>query len=575
MPMLSHLALACALSSSQSPSFEWFRVRTTNGVSWFSQRNYPKFWSFAVDCVDMGGPGKPENPSYDAHRMFDSEKAWAEDTLKNLQSWGVNSLGAWSDYTLFNREIPVKKRPPYFVVLHLGAYDKAPWNDMFSPAGKKLMDDAAKKQIVPIRGDRLLVGYFTDNELGWWGDSLFPGYMNFDAKSPGKQRLVQVIREHYGNSFKAFQKDWKTDCRSFDDLLKPNKPKLIPGSDGIQVVRKWVYTLSRHYYQTMERLVRKYDKNHMILGDRYCQFFDLDVVNASRGLVDVNSTNLGSDWPDGTYSHFYLDTLYRVTKKPTVITEFYFAAKENNTGNRNSGDAFPKVETQAERAKGFAQCLKTFAERPHVIGAHWFQFYDEPPLGRGDGEDWNMGLMDIHGKPYPLMIDVAKKAQPTKVHAQKIKPVTPAIAQAPAEPMKDRLLHWNRAVGYVPSSSTNQWSDLYLSHDKENVYVGLLAMEYFDESMYESGKIPEIDRPHLKLSLNGKTYNFRFGGNKQAATSTPKVDMNEWYGLRPVIVAKIPLKSLNLKGKQIKIEGSLWTHGRGRKMTWNQRMALQ
>ena len=573
--MLSHLALFASLCVPATPSHSWFKVKEDNGVYWFSHPQYPKFWSFAADCIDVGAPGKPDNPSYDGLKLFGTEKAWADDTMAKLKSWGLNSLGAWSDHDKFNKLIPDSKRIPYFVVLHLGAYDKAPWNDMYAPSGLKLMDDAAKKQIVPIKNDPMLVGFFTDNELGWWGDTLFPTYLNFDEKSPGKQRLVAMLREHYGNDFSWLKKDWKTNLDSFSALLKPCKLSLIPGQNGIQAVRKWVYTLSRHYYSTMRDLVRKYDQNHLILGDRYAQFFDLDVLNASKGLIDVNSTNLGSDWLDGTYSHFYLDTVYRVTKKPTVITEFYFAAMENETGNRNTGQAFPKVQTQVQRAKGFQQCLKEFAQRPHVIGAHWFQFYDEPPKGRGDGEDWNMGLVDIYGKPYPLMIDVAKKAKSSQVHSKPKKAPSPAVPLAPSHPMADRLLNWNREVGYVPSPSLNQWGDLYVCHDESSLYVGLLSMEYFDESLYEGGRIPEVDRPRFKLSLNSKVFDFRFNGNKQKASALPAVELVEWPGLRPVIIAKIPLSSLNLKSKLVQLEGSLWSHGRGRKMTWSRRLSLR
>lgn len=523
--------------------------------------------------MDVGATGKPDNPSYDGIKLHENEKAWTEDTFAKMKSWGFNSLGGWSDASKFTKFIPQDKRFPYFVVLHLGAYHKAPWNDLFDKETEKIVDDAAKKQILPIKNDQLLVGYFTDNELGWWGDTLFPSYLKFDAKAPGKQRLISLLREVYKNDFSKLKKDWTTDRTSFQDLLQPSEMKLIPGGNGIQVVHKWVYTLSRHYYSLMQRTVRKYDKNHMILGDRYAQYFDLDVVHASKGLVDVVSSNLGSDWLDGSYSHFYLDTLYRIVKKPTVITEFYFAAEENNTGNRNTGTAFPKVQTQIERAKGFQKCIQTFAEHPNVVGAHWFQYYDEPPKGRGDGEDFNMGMLDIYGKPYPLMVEVAQKSKPAAVHAKSVrKAIKPAIPLAPDNPLANRLADWNRTIGYIPSKSIDQWGDLYVCHDKESLYVGLLAMEYFDESLYAKGSIPEIDRPRLKLNLNGKVVDVRFNGKKQIAHTTPSLDLNEWGGLKHVIAIRIPLSSLNVKGHRLDFKASLWSHGRGRKMVWDQQL---
>ena len=54
------------------------------------------------------------------------------------------------------------------------------------------------------------------------------------------------------------------------------------------------------------------------------------------------------------------------------------------------------------------------ARVPYVIGADWFQWMDEPPSGRlGDGEDANMGMVDVHDKPYELLADAVRQTTPT------------------------------------------------------------------------------------------------------------------------------------------------------------------
>jgi len=40
---------------------------------------------------------------------------------------------------------------------------------------------------------------------------------------------------------------------------------------------------------------------------------------------------------------------------------------------------------------------------PYVIGADWFQYYDEPAHERHDGENFNFGLVDIHDRPYEAL----------------------------------------------------------------------------------------------------------------------------------------------------------------------------
>ena len=67
--------------------------------------------------------------------------------------------------------------------------------------------------------------------------------------------------------------------------------------------------------------------------------------------------------------------------KPVLVSEWFFAAQQNRTGNRNNGHLMT-VETQAERAAGAAAATENFAAIPEIVGAHWFQYYDHPKGGR-------------------------------------------------------------------------------------------------------------------------------------------------------------------------------------------------
>jgi hypothetical protein len=40
---------------------------------------------------------------------------------------------------------------------------------------------------------------------------------------------------------------------------------------------------------------------------------------------------------------------------------------------------------------------------PYIVGLHWFEWSDESPQGRFDGEACNYGLVDIHDKEYTLL----------------------------------------------------------------------------------------------------------------------------------------------------------------------------
>ena len=173
----------------------WITVDTDHGTSWF-EKDGQRLWSFGVDCVEDGVAPKDNtaaNPAYSGLTLFADEKSWVRAVQGQLRSWGFNSLGAWSDASDF-RKYGGESRLPYAVCLHLGSYDKAPWNDLFSPEMETAIDGAAKTQIPNYSDDPYLIGYFSDNELGWWDDTLFLSYLHLPAASPGARRLLCFLR---------------------------------------------------------------------------------------------------------------------------------------------------------------------------------------------------------------------------------------------------------------------------------------------------------------------------------------------------------------------------------------------
>lgn len=553
-----------------------FGLLHEGGRDWFKDPAGKPFWSLGVDCVDPGTPWDAyhsANRSYAAFQQFPSGAAWVDHVQSELSSMGVNSLGGWSEIDLF-RKYGGAKRLPYFVVLHLGAYDQAPWHDLFAPQMERAVDGAAKSQIPKLKDDPYLVGYFSDNELGWWDDTLFLNYAKFPLGSPGRAKLNATIRAFYGSDFGRLKRDWTVSAKSFAELAAKPGMTLREGGQGIRLVHEFNRVLADRYYSLMQRTIRKYDRNHLILGDRYCQYYNLETARASAKYIDVASTNYGADWNDGSYARFFLSTLHRLTGRPIVITEFYMGARENRSGNRNSGDAFPKVQTQAERATAFAKCIETFATTPFVIGAHWFQYSDEPEHGRGDGEDWNMGLVDIEGKPYEGMADAMRKSDPAQVHrAAGAPPVCTTVPVAPANPMSG-LRDWDRGNGFIPVTSGDGHGDLYLARDDRAVYFGLFAQDYADNGLYANGKMPESERPKLRVDIVGaRGFTVRYGGGG-APTVDAGYEVGQVPGLRHTIIVRVPLDRLPATG-ELKFSATAWTHSRGYSTHWQRQVALR
>src|SRR5262249_13940689 len=150
----------------------------------------------------------------------------------------------------------------------------------------------------------------------------------------------------------------------------------------------------------------------------------------------------------------------------------FFAAQENRTGNRNNGHLMT-VQTQAERAQGAAAAVQQLARLPQIVGSHWFQYYDHPGGGRGDGEDYNFGLVDVDDRPYEALVAGFSRVTPglTAIH-QEARLGSPSALGAPPEipaadidPHDRSLRDWPKEQALIPGlvapSSEVVFGDVY------------------------------------------------------------------------------------------------------------------
>ena len=62
-----------------------------------------------------------------------------------------------------------------------------------------------------------------------------------------------------------------------------------------------------------------------------------------------------------------------------------------------------QVANQEERAVAFRYFAENGFSHPALVGIAWFQYNDQGLMGRGDGERYNIGLVDVTDRPYPIV----------------------------------------------------------------------------------------------------------------------------------------------------------------------------
>jgi len=91
-----------------------------------------------------------------------------------------------------------------------------------------------------------------------------------------------------------------------------------------------------------------------------------------------------------------LANIHEVLHLPVIIGEWHFGALD--VGLPSSG--LRRVRTQADRGRAYRVYLEDAAANPHCVGTHWFTLYDQSALGRFDGENYNIGFLDVCNRPY-------------------------------------------------------------------------------------------------------------------------------------------------------------------------------
>ena len=308
----------------------------------------------------------------------------AQLTSRRMRAWGLNTAyGA-----ALNDALPAGSslRQPYVYPLRgwqqsEGAIMGLP--DVYSEAFVQRVDREAAQQLIARKDDPWMIGYFIGNEPPW----------------PAREsQLVDLV---LAGSASAIQQRFKA------TLAKGDTP----------AIRKaLVHAAFTRYLQIVNAAVRRSDPNHLNLGIRFGGTPPDDVIALARGF-DVYSMNKYRWAPPKDF----IDRVYAIQKLPILIGEFHFGVPE-----RGLAPGLVQAMNQSERGVAYSYYVEHAAEHPAIVGTHWYQWIDQPATGRRDGENYNIGWIDVTDRPYPELVAAAKAthAKLDAIHSGKIAATT-------------------------------------------------------------------------------------------------------------------------------------------------------
>ena len=164
--------------------------------------------------------------------------------------------------------------------------------------------------------------------------------------------------------------------------------------------KKNIVAVAETYYKVVSEELKKTAPNILYLGSRiHGSGKPLPPYIAASKYCDVVSINryqfivINEDLPQGS------------DDKPMIIGEFHFGALDR--GLLNTG--LKGVINQKQRANAYTFYLRQALQNDRIVGAHWFQHTDQLVSARADGENYQIGFVDIADRPYPEMVDASRK----------------------------------------------------------------------------------------------------------------------------------------------------------------------
>jgi hypothetical protein len=520
------LWLACATAAlacedfSKAPNSHW-RVTRVDGRAWLLTPCGERFLSLGVNVLHPGATDQNLARAPDSHDPVDPRMHhWIAEATGRVRQWGFNSAGAWS----LTADL---LKMPEVVNLELGRNSRFHWLDPFHPNMGWFMARKARQLVAPYRNSPYRIGYFSDNEVGWWGGALFNYYAREPALNYTKQHWVAMLRARYSGNWRRFIEDFvpPANVHSWRDLLRAHDiTQLRPGGNGIAAVRQWTYTIAELYYRMVRESLRAADPDALFLGDRLPIYYDPVAVRAEAQYADVISTNYNADSPEGWIAPYYFAGLDRLSGgKPVMVSEWFYAARANRTGNRNNGHLMT-VATQAERAAGAAAATLNYGRLKDLLGLHWFQYYDDPNGGRADGEDYDFGLVDVQDRPYEELTTALADAnrQLPRVHATDAPAAASSrrpfpVPRAEIDPGNASLIDWPKPASLLPplkpSPGEIAFGEAYLSWSPKGLALGTIGQDYYDIGLlaYDGGfPLQEAFRLELHVDAGAGSQHFTY-----------------------------------------------------------------
>ena len=377
----------------------FFRTEKIDGKWWFVDPEGYLFLSVGSDCVNASvrtttkdrefvfehlqeTTGFADFYRWNINKRYGNDPipGWINTTAKRMNAWGINTIANWSSRDIYNaNKVPFVLSLPG-LQLQNGVMGLP---DIYNPQYAADIDKAIGDMAQNYKSNPWLLGYFVGNEQPW----------------PGQENIL---------------------CdRIFNGDDRPMKKELLSwyekNGNTPESKRAFVYDTFDKFLGLVNKTLKKHDPNHLNLGMRFGGHTSNDLLTITGKHFDVFSFNCYETRP----SVDFMKRIDEMTGLPIIIGEYHFGVPD-----RGMAAGLVQVKDYRERGNAYRYYNELGYSHPSFIGAHWFQWIDQANTGRNDGENYNIGIIDITDRPYPEMVDAMKETHKRlyKIHNGELPP---------------------------------------------------------------------------------------------------------------------------------------------------------
>ena len=547
-------------------------------------------------------------------------ETFTEHMIPRVRKFGFNSGGAFSSG---RTDEHVKRNFSYVSHLPIQPWSGIPFlgsgvRETFDPFDEKIrqrIDQNFAKSVASRADDPLVIGYYLSNEP--LHENVVKLVPTLNGKFACKRRLVQMLQEKY-RTIEAFRAAWGIEADSFEALN--DKGLAVKTKQAFADMQAYHELFFETYFQLIAETFRKYDRNHMLIGNRWQSgtINNEQLCRIAGKYMDVISFNYYTYGLDKAF----LDRIYRWTGgRPMFFSEFYW----NSPADSGLPGGVKDISSQEQRGLAYRNYVEQAAKMNYVVGIEWFTLVDCHFTGqwfsRYGGENPNSGLFDVADRPWKEMIahmvktnyaiyDVwlgdkpafvfddprfnpkAAAMQTTKIHrataAMKIDGDADGWPGIPATRISSQRLVNGADAGEIEASFKLCWDDenLYLLADvtdhtpmrnekeADRLWMGDGLELFVGHEKIDAGGALLFDDRQVLLGAGGGGRHYILNAPQQCECRLAVVAHVDGKGY--TLEAAIPFKALNFapaEGLRIRLDLAVddSTDGKGRKcqLMWN------